>query len=205
VRIRIILFAARQEPAPLEKPQGRTAGPALPGRTAISTRKVAQGSLSSLAALPPRRGLGGVARENSDYLVGGAARTRDAGNAAGPESGPCATRSDRDFHKKTGSARLVFQPCGSSTAPRGWRRGPCKFGLPCRQRGFGLFLSCGLSPILGAARRVRIRIILFAARQEPAPLEKPQGRRAGPALPGRTAISARPSAVKEPLTTPYAW
>ncbi len=26
------------------------------------------------------------------------------------------------------------------------------------------------------------RIILFAARQQPAPLEKPQGRRAGPAL-----------------------
>jgi len=26
---RIVLFAARQEPAPLEKPQGRTAGPAL--------------------------------------------------------------------------------------------------------------------------------------------------------------------------------
>ena len=26
---RIVLFAARQEPAPLEEPQGRTAGPAL--------------------------------------------------------------------------------------------------------------------------------------------------------------------------------
>jgi len=27
---RIVLFAAQQEPVPLEEPQGRTAGPALP-------------------------------------------------------------------------------------------------------------------------------------------------------------------------------
>ena len=54
-------------------------------------RDVAQGSLSSLAAFPPRRGLGGAAHENSDYLVCGAAGTRTAGKAAGPECGPCAT------------------------------------------------------------------------------------------------------------------
>jgi hypothetical protein len=56
-----------------------------------------------------------------------------------------------------------------------------------------------------AARPVRIRIILLAARQGPAPLEKPQGRTAGPALPRRTPMSERPFAVEEPLTTPYAW
>jgi hypothetical protein len=57
-------------------------------------KEVAQGSLSSLAALPRRRGFGGAARENSDYLVNGAARTRAAGRAAGPDCGPCATRQD---------------------------------------------------------------------------------------------------------------
>jgi hypothetical protein len=46
-----------------------------------------------------------------------------------------------------------------------------------------------------AAWRARIRIILLAARQKPAPLEKPQGRTAGPALPSRTPMSARPFAV----------
>ena len=40
---------------------------------------VVQGSLSSLATLPPRRG------------IGGAARTDTAGRTAGPECGPCAT------------------------------------------------------------------------------------------------------------------
>ncbi len=54
-------------------------------------KDVAQGSRFSLAALPPRRALGGAALENSDYLVCGAARARTAGKAAGPESGPCAT------------------------------------------------------------------------------------------------------------------
>jgi hypothetical protein len=59
-------------------------------------KEVAQGSLSSLAALPPRRGFGGVARKNSDYLVCGAATTRTAGKAAGPDRGPCATTPDPD-------------------------------------------------------------------------------------------------------------
>ncbi len=54
-------------------------------------KDVAQGSHSSLAAFPPRRGFDGAPPENSDYLVGGAARTRTAGKAAGPECGPCAT------------------------------------------------------------------------------------------------------------------
>ena len=56
-----------------------------------SRKDVAQGSLSSLAALPPRRAFDGAAQQNSDYLIAGAARTRTAGKAAGPESGPCAT------------------------------------------------------------------------------------------------------------------
>ena len=56
-----------------------------------------------------------------------------------------------------------------------------------------------------AARRVRIRIILLAARQEPAPLEKPQGRTAGPALPSRTPMAARPFAVGGRLAVPSAY
>jgi hypothetical protein len=65
---------------------------------------VAQGSLSSLAAIQPCRDSGGAengkfsdrlaqgaARDNSDYLVCGAATTRTAGKAAGPDRGPCAT------------------------------------------------------------------------------------------------------------------
>ncbi|MGD0008036.1 MAG: hypothetical protein ABSE93_05790 [Terriglobia bacterium] len=59
-------------------------------------KEVAQGSLSSLAVLPPCRGLRGVADNNSDYLVGGAATTRTAGKAAGPDRGPCATTPDPD-------------------------------------------------------------------------------------------------------------
>jgi hypothetical protein len=57
----------------------------------------------------------------------------------------------------------------------------------------------------GAAQPIRIRIILFAARQEPAPLEEPQGRRAGPALPGWTPMSARPFAVGGRLAVPSAY
>jgi hypothetical protein len=56
---------------------------------------VAQGSLSSLAAFPPRRGVGGAAPQNSDCLVCGAGKARTAGKAAGPERGPCATRYNR--------------------------------------------------------------------------------------------------------------
>jgi len=54
-------------------------------------RNVAQGSLSSLAAFLPCRGFGGAAHENWDYPICGAARTRSARKAAGPERGPCAT------------------------------------------------------------------------------------------------------------------
>jgi len=61
------------------------------GNRSARKRVVAQGSLSSLAAFPMRRGFCGAAHENSDYLVCGAARSRTAGNAAGPECGPCAT------------------------------------------------------------------------------------------------------------------
>jgi hypothetical protein len=144
--IRVILYAARQEPALLEGPQGRTAGPdalhlprrhngrvvALftqpkgtrmrhPGAATSGPNKclvepgqrinprpeprptasfsltaslggfVAQGSLSSLAAFPPRRGFDGAGHGNTDYLVCGAARTRTAGRAAGPDRRPCAT------------------------------------------------------------------------------------------------------------------
>jgi hypothetical protein len=70
--------------------RGDTVATRCPARHA--RKEVAQGSLSSLAALLPRRGFGGAAHDNSDYLVGGAARTRAAGRAAGPDRGPCATR-----------------------------------------------------------------------------------------------------------------
>jgi hypothetical protein len=55
--------------------RGREArGPYSTGRHA--GENVAQGSLSSLAAFPPRRGFGGAAYENSDYLVCGAVEPR---------------------------------------------------------------------------------------------------------------------------------
>jgi hypothetical protein len=50
--------------------------------------KVAQGSLLSLAAFPPHRGLDGAVRGNWDNPVGGAARIRTTGKAAGPTAGP---------------------------------------------------------------------------------------------------------------------
>ena len=70
-------------------------------------KEVAQGSLFSLAAFPPRRGLGGAARENSDYGVCDAAKTRTAGKGAGPQSGPCTTRPDPDVRKTLRSERAV--------------------------------------------------------------------------------------------------
>jgi len=66
--------------------------PPMATRWGETQENVAQGSLSSLADFPPRRGLGGAAMGNPDYLVCGAARARPAGRAAGPERGPCATR-----------------------------------------------------------------------------------------------------------------
>ena len=80
----------------------------LPGEA--RKKRVAQGSLSSLAVLPPRRGFGGAARDNSDYLVSGAARTPTAGKAAGPESGPCATRPDPDVRKAFRSRGTACRP-----------------------------------------------------------------------------------------------
>jgi len=80
----------------------RVLTPACPGFLTVADLKgnvgatrarehVAQGSLSSLAAIPPRRAFDGAAHSNSDYPVCGAARSRTAGRAAGPECGPCAT------------------------------------------------------------------------------------------------------------------
>ena len=77
-----------------------------------------------------------------------------------------------EARKKRGSARLALQPAN----PDGGR-------FFHRDAGW-------------AAWPTIIRIILLAARQEPTPLEKPQG---------WTPMSARPSAVEEPLTTPCAW
>ncbi len=68
---------------------------------------VARGSLSSTprrAAFPPHRAFDGgasilegvaciVTKASSDYLGCGAARTRPAGRAAGPDRRPCATKS----------------------------------------------------------------------------------------------------------------
>jgi len=73
----------------------------------LARKEVAQGSLSSLAALPPRRGFGGVAHEDSDYLVSGAGRTRTAGKAAGPKCGPCATIPAPDVRKAFRSERAI--------------------------------------------------------------------------------------------------
>jgi len=53
------------------------------------------------------RDAGLAARENSDYLVSGAARSRTAGKAAGPDRGPCATRPDPDVRKAFRSERAV--------------------------------------------------------------------------------------------------
>jgi hypothetical protein len=64
--------------------------------------------------------LAGVAHENSDYLVSGAARTRTAGKAAGPECGPCATtRVQTSFSWTPKSARpfAVMEPL---TTPYAW-------------------------------------------------------------------------------------
>ena len=63
--------------------------------------EVAQGSLSSPAALPPRRALGGT--ENA----------RAAGKAAGPEGGSCATKTVR----VTSPRVLILDPaCGTATS-----------------------------------------------------------------------------------------
>ena len=79
-------------------------------RAASHAKKdVAQGSLSSPSAdgRPFHREAGLAGRENSDYLAWGAARTRTAGKAAGPESGPCATRLEPDVRKAFRSERAV--------------------------------------------------------------------------------------------------
>ena len=47
-----------------------------------------------------------------------------------------------------------------------------------------------------------LKISATAARQEPAPLEEPQGRTAGPALPGWTPMAARPFALGGRLAVP---
>ena len=56
-----------------------------------SHARLALQPVSGRTVFPPRRGLGGAARENSDYLVCGAARTRRGENVAqGPRFGPAA-------------------------------------------------------------------------------------------------------------------
>ena len=93
-----------------------------------------------------------------------------------------------EARKKICSARLALQPCGSSTATRVGRRGQASVAPTPRGRHFSrapdlLTPPCGVSAT--------------AARQEPAPLEKPQGRRAGPALPrGRKSRSLGPRCPK---------
>jgi hypothetical protein len=67
-------------------------GHPLPGEA--RKKRGSQGSLSSPSADGRffHRALILAARESSDYLVSGAARTRIAGKAAGPESGPALPR-----------------------------------------------------------------------------------------------------------------
>ena len=80
--------------------------PPMATRWGETQENVAQGSLSSLAAFPPRRGLGGAAMGNSDYLVCGAARARTAGRAAGPERGPCAMQCAEHVRQLGGESPL---------------------------------------------------------------------------------------------------
>ena len=106
--------SSKEKPTVTRGRRGDTAATRCPARYA--RKEVAQGSLSSLAALPPRRGLGGAARENSDYLVCGAARTHAAGKAVRHQDwrtcdrGPCATRLDLDVRKAFRSRGTACRP-----------------------------------------------------------------------------------------------
>jgi hypothetical protein len=101
-----------------------------PNRPAPQEKRVAQGSLSSLAVLPPRRGLGRAGHGNTDYLVCGAARTRSAGRAAGPDRRPCATsatpptqRARRGFlHTNKGSQNASSWRCRVDLLPENWSK-----------------------------------------------------------------------------------
>ncbi len=100
--------SSKEKPTVTGGRRGDTAATRCQARHA--RKDVAQGSLSSLAALPARRGLGGAAPKNSDYLVCGAARTRTARRAAGPNRGPCATTPDPDVRKAFRSRGTACRP-----------------------------------------------------------------------------------------------
>jgi hypothetical protein len=68
---------------------------------------VAQGSLSSLAAFRPRRGLGGAAKRDSKYHVcrpvrAGPLEKLPAIKIGGPERGRCATSTDLPWVRREG-------------------------------------------------------------------------------------------------------
>ena len=83
------------------------------------------------------------------------------------------------------SARPALRPCGFSTARRIGRGGPAEVlrWLGSR-RGRAIVAPtppCGVG-MYAVSSRADLKVSATAARQEPAPLEEPQGRSAGPAL-----------------------
>ena len=111
----------RRQPGPRDRERIEAQG-SLPSRPILMASgvssappkgNVAPGSLSSLAAFPPRRGWGGAVRGNSDDPVGGEARIRTAGKAAGPKSGPCATRPNPQTTMASRTVKCRFRASGS--------------------------------------------------------------------------------------------
>ena len=121
-------------------------------RESVVREHGAQGSHSSLAAFPPRRGFGG------------AARTRSAGKAAAPESGPCVTtRVQTSFSWTPMSARpfavggrlalpsvyIAAEP--GSVARRSRNQIVARPSWPCRSRAGRRCHNVG-APLVGALK-----------------------------------------------------
>ena len=109
----------RRQPGPRDR-ERIEAQSSLPSRpilmgsgasTAPPKGNVAPGSLSSLAAFPPRRGWGGAVCGNSDDSVGGEASTTE--KAAGPKSGPGATRPNPQTTMASRTVKCRFRASGS--------------------------------------------------------------------------------------------
>ena len=103
----------------VEKVGGGTCPPNKPAPPEKCSARLALQSVSRRTASPPGRSFDGAAgwdsiyhvcraaRKDSDYLVGRATRTPVAGKAAGPDSGPCATRLDPDVRKAFRGERAI--------------------------------------------------------------------------------------------------
>jgi len=106
----------------VEKVGGGTCPPNKPAPPEKCSARLALQSVSRRTASPPGRSFDGAAgwdsiyhvcraaRKDSDYLVGRATRTPVAGKAAGPDSGPCATRLDPDVRKAFRSRGTACRP-----------------------------------------------------------------------------------------------